>query len=144
MAHILAVDDDRDLCELLKTALERDGHQVSILFRGDDVTPQHCAWADCILLDIMMPGEDGFSTCRRIRALADCCLLYTSTSDAYAQVQRQATDLADRQGLRGGARTPFLLKNILESSEVARTAYVQAVLASARAGAEIAVEYAQI
>ena len=67
MAHILAVDDDRDLCELLKTALERDGHQVSILFRGDDVTPQHCAWADCILLDIMMPGEDGFSTCREIR-----------------------------------------------------------------------------
>lgn len=66
------------------------------------------------------------------------------TSDAYAQVQRQATDLADRQGLRGGARTPFLLKNILESSEVARTAYVQAVHASARAGAEIAVEYAQI
>ncbi len=76
MAHILAVDDDRDLCELLRTALERDGHQVSILFRGDAVTPQHCAWADCILLDVMMPGEDGFSTCRRIRSLADCPILF--------------------------------------------------------------------
>ena len=30
MAHILVVDDDKDLCALLKTALERDGHQVSV------------------------------------------------------------------------------------------------------------------
>ena len=42
MAHILAVDDDRDLCELLKSALERDGHQVCLLTRGEDVTPRHC------------------------------------------------------------------------------------------------------
>ena len=61
MAHILAVDDDRDLCELLKSALERDGHQVCLLTRGEDVTPRHCTWADCILLDVMMPGEDGFA-----------------------------------------------------------------------------------
>lgn len=88
MAHILAVDDDRDLCELLKTALERDGHQVSILFRGDAVTPQHCAWADCILLDIMMPGEDGFSTCRRIRALADCPILFLTARTGEEDVIR--------------------------------------------------------
>ena len=34
MAHILVVDDDGDLRALLKTALERDGHQVSLLDRG--------------------------------------------------------------------------------------------------------------
>ena len=38
MAHILAVDDDPDLCTLLKTALERDGHAVEIRTSGVTVT----------------------------------------------------------------------------------------------------------
>ena len=89
MANILAVDDDEDLCTLLKRALERDGHQVTVLKSGGEIREQHLRWADCIVLDVMMPGEDGFETCRRIRGLADCpivfltaktedCLLYTS------------------------------------------------------------------
>ena len=76
MAHILVVDDDGDLRALLKTALERDGHQVSLLDRGGAVSEAHCRWADCILLDVMRPGEDGFATCRRIRALAACPILF--------------------------------------------------------------------
>ena len=61
MAHILAVDDDRDLCTLLKTALERDGHTVETRTSGTQLTDTLCRWADCILLDVMMPGEDGFA-----------------------------------------------------------------------------------
>ena len=37
MAHILVVDDDGDLCALLKAALERDGHQVSACRDGQRV-----------------------------------------------------------------------------------------------------------
>ncbi len=76
MANILAVDDDRDLCTLLKTALERDGHTVETRCTGADVTSSLCRWADCILLDIMMPGEDGFSVCRRIRAQTEAPILF--------------------------------------------------------------------
>ncbi|MEE0075588.1 MAG: response regulator, partial [Gemmiger formicilis] len=57
MAHILAVDDDHDLCTLLKTALERDGHTVETRTSGTQLTDTLCRWADCILLDVMMPGE---------------------------------------------------------------------------------------
>ena len=46
MAHILVVDDDRDLCALLRTALERDGHQVSTRLSGDQVDEAACGWAD--------------------------------------------------------------------------------------------------
>lgn len=86
MAHILVVDDEEDLRALLKAALERDGHQVTALARGGDVTQQHCRWADCMLLDVMMPGEDGFATCRRIRALADCPILFLTAKTAEADV----------------------------------------------------------
>ena len=88
MAHILAVDDDRDLCDLLRTALERDGHTVTVLHSGAEVTERHCTWADCILLDVMMPGEDGFSTCRRVRALADCPILFLTARTEEADVLR--------------------------------------------------------
>ena len=76
MANILAVDDDRDLCTLLKTALERDGHTVETRCTGADVTSSLCRWADCILLDVMMPGEDGFAVCRRIRAQTEAPILF--------------------------------------------------------------------
>ena len=67
MAHILAVDDDPDLCTLLKTALERDGHAVEIRTSGVTVTESLCRWADCILLDVMMPGISGLQACEAIR-----------------------------------------------------------------------------
>ena len=76
MAHIIAVDDDADIRTLLKNALERDGHQVTVLASGAEVGEKHCRWADCILLDVMMPGEDGFTVCRRIREMADCPILF--------------------------------------------------------------------
>ena len=86
MAHILVVDDDKDLCALLKTALERDGHQVSTHLTGGEVDASACRWADCILLDVMMPGEDGFALCRRIRDLADCPILFLTAKTEEADV----------------------------------------------------------
>lgn len=94
MANILAVDDDRDLCTLLKTALERDGHKVETRCAGADVTAALCRWADCILLDIMMPGEDGFATCARIRALAGCPILFLTA-------RAEETDVLRGLGLGG-------------------------------------------
>ena len=76
MANILAIDDDHDLCALLKTALERDGHTVETRTSGTQLTDTLCRWADCILLDVMMPGEDGFATCRRIRAITQAPILF--------------------------------------------------------------------
>ena len=86
MPHILVVDDDGDLCALLKTALERDGHQVSACRDGRRVDEAACRWADCILLDVMMPDEDGFALCRRIRDLADCPILFLTAKTREADV----------------------------------------------------------
>ena len=86
MANILAVDDDEDVRALLQAALGRDGHTVKTLACGAAVTPEACRWADCILLDVMMPGEDGFATCARIRALAACPILFLTAKTQEADV----------------------------------------------------------
>lgn len=62
------------------------GLMVSLLDRGGAVSEAHCRWADCILLDVMMPGEDGFATCRRIRALAACPILFLTAKTEEADV----------------------------------------------------------
>ena len=94
MAHILVVDDDADMRALVRGALERDGHAVTALACGAQVTPEHCAWAHCILLDVMMPGEDGFATCARIRALAGCPILFLTA-------RAEETDVLRGLGLGG-------------------------------------------
>lgn len=86
MANLLVVDDDRDLCDLLQTALQRDGHTVQTLTSGTSVTEAHCRWADGILLDVMMPGEDGYATCRRIRALTDAPILFLTAKGEESDV----------------------------------------------------------
>ena len=78
MANILAVDDNLEVCTLIRTALERDGHRVETRQAGGALTEPLCRWADCILLDVMMPGEDGFAVCRRIRSLTEAPILFLS------------------------------------------------------------------
>lgn len=56
------------------------------LDRGSAVTEAHCRWAHCILLDVMMPGEVGFATCQRVRALADCPILFLTAKTEEADV----------------------------------------------------------
>ena len=86
MAHILMIDDDAALREMTAEVLERDGHQVIALSGGAELTERHERWADCILLDVMMPGEDGFEICRRIRAQVDCPILMLTAKTAEADV----------------------------------------------------------
>jgi len=86
MANILVADDNAELRNVLQTALERDGHRVETLDSGAKITPAHCQWADCLLLDVSMPGEDGFSVCRRIRSLTDAPILFLSARGEEADI----------------------------------------------------------
>ncbi len=86
MANILIVDDDADMRALLKTALERDGHRVETLNGSKQMTDKHGSWADLMILDVMMPGEDGFSLCRRIREKVDCPILFLTAKSEEADV----------------------------------------------------------
>lgn len=88
MAKLLVVDDDLDMLALVRTALERDGHQVDTETDPATVQPARCQLYNLLLLDVMMPGEDGFSLCSRIRAEVDCPILFlTARAEDAALVQ---------------------------------------------------------
>jgi two-component system, OmpR family, response regulator len=66
--HILVVDDDKELRALLSTFLERSGYRVSVAQNGAAMMQTlAAARVDLVILDVMMPGEDGLSLCRRLR-----------------------------------------------------------------------------
>ncbi|MCP4745231.1 MAG: response regulator transcription factor [Desulfobacteraceae bacterium] len=66
---ILVVEDEAKLAKLLKDYLEKSGFEVACLYRGDEVMSHiKSRPVDLILLDIMLPGLDGLSVCKQIRA----------------------------------------------------------------------------
>jgi len=67
--HVVIVDDDPEIRSLLESYLDRNGYDASTAAGGRDLTRVlETRRADLIVLDIMMPGEDGFDICRRLRA----------------------------------------------------------------------------
>lgn len=69
MSHVLIVEDDRDIADLIRHYLVRAGHTAEILTSGSHV-PEHVAEKrpDLLILDLMLPGMHGFDICRAIRA----------------------------------------------------------------------------
>ena len=68
MTRILLIDDDPMILQLLKHFLENEGYQVTVADRGTEgVQIAQKELPDLIILDLMMPGMDGFETCRRLR-----------------------------------------------------------------------------
>lgn len=68
-ARILVVDDEENLRNILVFQLRGEGHEARGLGRGDEVLPAALSWKpDLVLLDLMMPGMDGFSVSRALRA----------------------------------------------------------------------------
>ncbi|WP_091504316.1 MULTISPECIES: response regulator transcription factor [Amycolatopsis] len=71
MSRLLLVEDDAVLAEVLSRALRDLGHAVTVAGSGEQALEslyEHGNPVDLVLLDVMLPGVDGFEVCRRIRA----------------------------------------------------------------------------
>ena len=80
MKNILIVDDEPDIREILRYNLEKEGFNITEAVNGDDALDKVSKDLDLAILDIMMPGNDGYEVCRKIREQGNTCLLYTSPS----------------------------------------------------------------
>ena len=75
--HIVVVDDHRDIRDLVGAYLSQHGYRVSVAESGQalrKIIERNSV--DLLILDIMMPGEDGLSVCRQIRATGDLPIIF--------------------------------------------------------------------
>ena len=76
MANILAIDDEEGILIIIKSALEKEGHNVATVTDAISFPKEDYVKYDLILLDVMMPEIDGFSLCKEIRTLVDCPIIF--------------------------------------------------------------------
>ncbi|RDY27759.1 DNA-binding response regulator [Romboutsia weinsteinii] len=74
--NILVVDDEIEICNLIKNALKKQGYAVTIRNNAIDISKEELNKFDLILLDVMMPTVDGFTLCRDIRDEVDCPIIF--------------------------------------------------------------------
>ena len=78
--RILIVDDESDIRELLRKTLLQEGFfSIAEAATGEDaiVICKKCV-PDVVILDVMLPGIDGFETCQRIREITQCPIIFLS------------------------------------------------------------------
>jgi two-component system OmpR family response regulator len=67
--RVLVVEDEPKLAGLLARGLREEGHATDVATRGEDAVWMARAQPyDAIVLDVMLPGQDGFAVCRELRA----------------------------------------------------------------------------
>ncbi|MFQ9065125.1 response regulator transcription factor [Eubacterium sp.] len=85
---ILVVDDDLNICELLKLYLENDGYVVFTANDGQEAVDMfHNKTPDLVLLDIMLPKKDGWQVCREIRKTSSApIIMLTAKGETFDKV----------------------------------------------------------
>lgn len=85
---ILVVDDDNNICELLRLYLEKEGYEVTIAHNGGDAVKLFQEISpNLMLLDIMLPVLDGWQVCREIRKFSDSpIIMLTAKGETFDKV----------------------------------------------------------
>lgn len=83
---ILLADDEASIVEFIQDALEDEGYEVLVANNGNEVFKQLAHKPELIILDIMMPGLDGFEVCRAVREMVSCPIIFLSAR--YAESDR--------------------------------------------------------
>ncbi len=106
MAHILVVDDSPTETHIISSALEKQGHRISVAVDGKDgVEKATQTLPDLILMDVVMPELNGFQATRQLTKQPETSkipVIMVTTKD-------QKTDRmwAERQGAKGYITKPF-------------------------------------
>ncbi len=88
MAKILIVDDDKNICELLRLYIEKEGFETKIANDGKQAIDAFNSFnPDLVLLDLMLPVLDGWQVCREIRKTSECpIIMLTAKGEVFDKV----------------------------------------------------------
>ena len=80
---VLLVDDDPTLLSVLERRMAREGYEVQTASSGEQALKLlERAWPQLLIVDLMMPGMDGFELCDRVKRIADLPIIVLSAVDA--------------------------------------------------------------
>jgi two-component system OmpR family response regulator len=83
--HVLIVDDDSEICLLVRQFLEPHGFRVTTASEGQSMRAALATdKADLVILDLMLPGEDGLSLCRELRAKGRTPIIFLTAVNSEA------------------------------------------------------------
>ena len=130
--RVLAVEDDERIRASVKLALEDEGWIVDEAASGEDaiaIFSKHPA--DVVLIDIMLPGIDGFELCRNIRKSSDVpIVMVTARADTHDVVAGLEAG-ADQQNLSDGAEIKMTQSAVVLESLISQFLYRSAEQAGA-------------
>ena len=88
LGKILVVDDDKNICELLRLYLEKEGYSVILAHDGEEALLKfETLHPELILLDIMLPGLDGWQVCREIRKTSETpIIMLTAKGETFDKI----------------------------------------------------------
>ena len=73
---VLIADDEKDIVEMLSAFFTGKGYDILTAYNGEEILRKIEKQPDIILLDVNMPGMDGFEVCRRVRDYVSCPILF--------------------------------------------------------------------
>lgn len=83
MPLILVVEDEKPIADILKFTLEKEGYKVEVCYDGEAAIEKLSkAKYDLVLLDIMLPGRDGFQVCREVRKISSVPIIMLTAKDS--------------------------------------------------------------
>jgi len=81
-ARILVVDDDSNICQLVKLYLDKEGYESRAVYNGKQALDVFREFTpNLVILDIMLPGMDGWQVCREIRKFSSIPIIMLSARD---------------------------------------------------------------
>ena len=81
--HILVIEDDPQIADLLRRGLIYEGYSVKVAAEGaEGLAAARDRAPDLVLLDLMLPGMDGLTVCQRLRAAGDVPIIILTAKDA--------------------------------------------------------------
>lgn len=83
---ILVVDDERSVCEVIKEVLEKEGYRTDIVYDAENVDIRNIDKYKLVVLDVMMPGKDGYQLCDEIRKQSNIPILFLSAKNDESDV----------------------------------------------------------
>ncbi|MDZ4721585.1 MAG: response regulator [Roseiflexaceae bacterium] len=111
--HILVVDDNRDILDLIYRLLVADGYEVTTASNGRDALQQEAAThPDLIILDVNLPFVNGWDICRRIKAKRAVPILLLTVRAEQIDIERSRDAGAD-----GHIAKPFDIADFLAQIE---------------------------